>query len=878
MDFLYLYSAIWKDGPLYKNNKKDAPLYKKNEVDAYIRDSNKKVALKLLHNSQNSVEFIINEAKKFSIKNDQFIVLYGISQKPDTNDYILVQNNFINLTNWTNKIEKIGDLIQEKQLKINDHSDVIFEWIPYKQLDQIKEVGKNGFVTTYSAIWKNGPLYYHYDKYKRESNKEVALKLLHNSQNLIDFVVNEARKYLTQNDAFLVLYGISQNPDTNDYILVQNNSINLINWASGNEKIGNFIQKRQFDTKYHDDVVLEWIPYSQFDQIKEIGKNGLMTVYSAIWMDGPLHKKYLTGKVYTRDPNKKVALKVLHNSQNPIEFVINESEKYSKKNDAFLVLFGISQNPDTNDYILVLNWISGNVKIYNFIQEMQLKIEDNDAVFEWISYKQFNKIKIVDKGRFVTLCLAIWKFEVTLLCFNDPQKLLDKVKESNNSFKIYGVSQNPNKQDFILVLQKEFCTEYGKKYCQNCSVKYIHIDNKWCKQCIITAKFFKSNNKKIDDLVKEMRLKINSCFNIVFEWIPYNQFNYISKEIGKGGFATVYSAIWKDGPLKYDIDTNMYIRIPNKKIALKSLDDSQNLTDKFLNEVKEYSINRADNILNVYGISQNPVTKDYIIVLEFADGGSFNNWINKNYKDFDWKNKIHTLLSIIEGLKRIHQRQKIHHDFHAGNILFSTKNLNILNRKSLFISDMGLCDEVSDTTEMEICGVMPYMAPEVLRGKPYTQAADIYSFSMIMYFTATGNQPFISRAHDHSLALDICNGIRPEINELEAPKCFIDLMKRCWDSNPNNRPDATEIHSKIKSFQDFYNSYKKSDTDATEIKNQFKEAENYRKSHSSFLKIEQHPQAIYTSQLLSSYTKELVVYDNTECLGCEVINVFTDQS
>ena len=58
------------------------------------------------------------------------------------------------------------------------------------------------------------------------------------------------------------------------------------------------------------------------------------------------------------------------------------------------------------------------------------------------------------------------------------------------------------------------------------------------------------------------------------------------------------------------------------------------------------------------------------MVLEYAEGGSFNNWINENYKNFDWKYKIQTLLSIIEGLKGIHQKQKVHHDFHTGNILF----------------------------------------------------------------------------------------------------------------------------------------------------------------------------------------------------------------
>ncbi|POG67748.1 kinase-like domain-containing protein [Rhizophagus irregularis DAOM 181602=DAOM 197198] len=184
---------------------------------------------------------------------------------------------------------------------------------------------------------------------------------------------------------------------------------------------------------------------------------------------------------------------------------------------------------------------------------------------------------------------------------------------------------------------------------------------------------------------------------------------------------------------------------------------------------------------------------------------------------------------------------------------------------------MGLCENVNNTSEEKTYGVIPYMAPEVLRGMPYTKAADIYSFGMIMYFTATGKQPFDNCAHDHHLTLEICDGIRPEINELEIPKCYIDLMKRCWDSNPNNRPSVTEINVGIKSFYNFYNSYKKGDSNATEIRKQFKEAEIYRKSLPSLKKNKQHPEAIYTSRLLDPFTKDLPKYDNSECISCAII-------
>jgi hypothetical protein len=114
--------------------------------------------------------------------------IYGISQNPDTNDYILVQNNFINFINWTSGNEKIDKFIQEI---LNNNN--IFEWIPYNQFNKFKEIDTNNSIVVYSAIWENGPLYYNDDKkeYIRETNKEVTLKYLQNSQNNIEFLIDE---------------------------------------------------------------------------------------------------------------------------------------------------------------------------------------------------------------------------------------------------------------------------------------------------------------------------------------------------------------------------------------------------------------------------------------------------------------------------------------------------------------------------------------------------------------------------------------------------------------------------------------------------------------------------------------------------------------
>src|SRR5207248_4317359 len=76
-------------------------------------------------------------------------------------------------------------------------------------------------------------------------------------------------------------------------------------------------------------------------------------------------------------------------------------------------------------------------------------------------------------------------------------------------------------------------------------------------------------------------------------------------------------------------------------------------------------------ILDIYGISQDPNTKEYILVMRYANDGSLTDYITKNFKILKWKDKIKILYSIISGLNTIHQEQLVHHDFHSGNILHS---------------------------------------------------------------------------------------------------------------------------------------------------------------------------------------------------------------
>ena len=115
--------------------------------------------------------------------------------------------------------------------------------------------------------------------------------------------------------------------------------------------------------------------------------------------------------------------------------------------------------------------------------------------------------------------------------------------------------------------------------------------------------------------------------------------------------------------------------------------------------------------------------------MEYADEGCLRDCLKSKY--ISWYSIFGLLNNIISGLQSIHKSNLVHCDLHDGNILCQP----VLGIKE-YISDLGSCkpiDYFKNRANNDTYGVLPYVAPEVLRGKPYTPASDVYSFAMIMW-------------------------------------------------------------------------------------------------------------------------------------------------
>ena len=181
---------------------------------------------------------------------------------------------------------------------------------------------------------------------------------------------------------------------------------------------------------------------------------------------------------------------------------------------------------------------------------------------------------------------------------------------------------------------------------------------------------------------------------------------------------------------------------------------------------------------------------------------------------------------------------------HSGNIFSHRIGGSV-------IGDLGLCQQVVDKKDNpnKIFGVIPYLAPEVLSRKPYTKESDVYSFGMIMWEHTTGKKPFHDRPHDQYLMMDILNGKRPQVTD-DTPEFYAELMKKCWDHSPENRPTAKEIFDCLYKYwsSDMTEEQKEIISSAEAKRQEIIKSDKFLLDTKNY---KHHPGSFYTSRLLN---------------------------
>ena len=162
-------------------------------------------------------------------------------------------------------------------------------------------------------------------------------------------------------------------------------------------------------------------------------------------------------------------------------------------------------------------------------------------------------------------------------------------------------------------------------------------------------------------------------------------------------------------------------------------------------------------------MSKDPETQEFIMVTYYGNEGDLRNYLQNNYNNLSWKDKIELLYVISNNLKNLHKLGYCHNNFHNGNILLDSKYtlINFRLTRLTASNDKGF-------------GVLTYVAPEILNGESCSLASGIYG--VIMTELSSGKPPFSNMEHDMYLALEICGGLRPEF-EKRTPEIYKELAK-----------------------------------------------------------------------------------------------------
>ena len=177
-----------------------------------------------------------------------------------------------------------------------------------------------------------------------------------------------------------------------------------------------------------------------------------------------------------------------------------------------------------------------------------------------------------------------------------------------------------------------------------------------------------------------------------------------------------------------------------------------------------------------------------------------------NRRRFSLHVSVDIMLQIGEAMQHIHNAGFVHRDLNPRTILFKVVEDEQLSRAGFVVvkvADFGFTTESKEgelSENLEDVGTSRYMAPEVhvpginivtVRMRN-SNVVDVYSFGIVCYEILSGKQPFeeyITRQH---MMKRVRDGERPKL-PVTCPPILASLIKRCWASDPNSRPDFERI-------------------------------------------------------------------------------------
>eukprot|EP01130_Rhizamoeba_saxonica_P007432 TRINITY_DN3008_c0_g3_i2.p1 TRINITY_DN3008_c0_g3~~TRINITY_DN3008_c0_g3_i2.p1 ORF type:complete len:731 (-),score=149.10 TRINITY_DN3008_c0_g3_i2:1261-3369(-) len=259
----------------------------------------------------------------------------------------------------------------------------------------------------------------------------------------------------------------------------------------------------------------------------------------------------------------------------------------------------------------------------------------------------------------------------------------------------------------------------------------------------------------------------------------------MEREIGKGAYGTIYEGYWDD-----------------QLVAIKTLDaeiineeTKREAFNDFRHEVYIMSGLNHPNLVNILAFS----TDTFSIVMELLPYGNLFEFINNPESPRDWEISLKIAIDTAIGMKYLHELNPpfIHQDLKSPNILLLSLYPN--SPICAKVADFGLTTRLyvpalrQKNADRDVVNPT-WLAPEVMKELPYTGKVDVYSFGIVLWELIARQYPFSNLKCDFMFEQEdaIKSGSRPPLPDF-CPEDLADLIRECWDGNPDLRPEFSEI-------------------------------------------------------------------------------------